>query len=230
MAEHGAHQGAAKGLETLIARLREDGVTAGRAEADRIMAEAQAQARAIVEKAEAEAAAKRETTQREVEAMRRGGEEALRAAVRDSILELKDLLTRRFAADVEKTIAGAMRETELLEKMILAVVGRARAVAGVDKAAEIEMVLPRSLVGLDDLRRKPEELKVGSLSHFAAAEAAEMLREGVTFSRAEDEADGIRVILVDRGVTVDLTDRAVAEEILAHLQPRFRALMEGVVS
>jgi V/A-type H+-transporting ATPase subunit E len=37
------------------------------------------------------------------------------------------------------------------------------------------------------------------------------------------------VRLVDRDVVLDLSDRAVADVILEHLQPRFRALLEGVV-
>ena len=91
------------------------------------------------------------------------------------------------------------------------------------------MELPRDVVGLDDLRRNPEELKEGSLTHFVAATAGVMLREGLVFSRAEGSQSGIRVKLLDSGVSIDLTEQAVAELLLAHLQPRFRALLEGVV-
>jgi V/A-type H+-transporting ATPase subunit E len=41
---------------------------------------------------------------------------------------------------------------------------------------------------------------------------------------------GIRIVMKDSGVVVDLTDAAVADVILRHLQPRFRAMLEGVVS
>jgi V/A-type H+/Na+-transporting ATPase subunit E len=223
MADEVSAQVTASNLEALIARLRDEGVTAGRTEAERMMSEAQARAHAIVHKAEAEAARK------EVEGLRRGGEEALRAAVRDTVLDLKDRLTRRFAEDVGKTVSSAMRDEEMLKKMILAIVGRAREEGGVDQSADVEVILPRSVVGLDELRRKPEELREGTLTHYVVATAGEMLREGVRFGRAEDDAEGIRVKLHDRGVTVDITDQAVAEAILEHLQPRFRALMEGVV-
>jgi V/A-type H+-transporting ATPase subunit E len=33
----------------------------------------------------------------------------------------------------------------------------------------------------------------------------------------------------ERDVTLDLSDRAVAALLLQHLQPRFRAILEGVV-
>jgi V/A-type H+-transporting ATPase subunit E len=41
--------------------------------------------------------------------------------------------------------------------------------------------------------------------------------------------NGLRVRLVDKEVILDLSDRAVADAILEHLQPRFRALLEGIV-
>jgi V/A-type H+-transporting ATPase subunit E len=57
-----------------------------------------------------------------------------------------------------------------------------------------------------------------------------MLRAGVTIARSEGDAGGIRIVLLDSGLQVDLTDGAVAGVILRHLQPRFRALLEGVVN
>lgn len=229
MADEVSAQVTASNLEALIARLREEGVTAGRTEADRLVSDAQAKAHAIVHKAEAEARAKLEAARKEVEGLRRGGEDALRAAARDTVLELKDTLTRRFAEDVGKTVSGAMHDEEMLKKMILAIVGRAREDGGVDQSEEIELILPRSVAGLDELRRKPEELREGTLTHYVAAMAGEMLRAGVSFGRAEDGAEGLRARLHDRGVTVDITDKAVADALLEHLQPRFRALLEGVV-
>ncbi len=217
------------GVEALITRLRDEGVCAGRTEAERIVAEAQAHAREILEKAEAQARTLRETARKEAEALQRAGEDALRIAVRDTLLDLKGQISQRFAAEVGKTVSSVMRDDELLRRMILAVASRTRTEAGIDRATDVVIELPRHAVGLDELRRNPEELVEGSLTHFAAATAAEMLRAGVTFTRQEGEEAGIRLHLQDRGVSVDLTDEAVADLLLAHLQPRFRALLEGVV-
>lgn len=230
MADRAPAPTTAAGVEALLARLRDEGVGAGRAEAERLVSEARARARTIVETAEAEAKARLAAARAETDSHRRAGEEALAMAARDTVLDLKDQLARRFAADVGKTVSDIMRDDDMLRRMILEIVGRARTEAAVDGAGPAEVILPRSVAGLDDLRRKPEELREGTLTHFVAASAAAMLRDGVRFGRAEDDAEGIRVALGERGVTVDLTDRAVAEAILAHLQPRFRALMEGVVT
>lgn len=229
MAEHPQAQQTASGVEALIARLREEGVSAGRGEAERLVADAQAQARAIIGKAEAEAKAKIAAASSEADKLRRGGEDALRVAMRDTVLDLKSRLSQKFADDIFRAVSSATRDEDLLKQMILAVVGRARAEAKLDDTAQVEVILPRAAVGLDELRRKPEELREGSLAGFVAASTGALLREGVTFGRADDEEGGIRVVLGERGVTVDLTDKAVADVLLSHLQPRFHALLEGVV-
>lgn len=230
MASTSSAQTTASGLDALVARLRDEGVSAGRAEAERLVADAQARAHRILEKAEAESKTMVAAAQRESEALRRAGEQALRVAARDAVLDLKDQLERRFAADVGKSVSNALRDEELLKRMILEAVGRARTEGAVDRASQVEVTLPREAVGLDDLRRKPEELREGTLAHFVAASAGAMLREGVTFLGAEDDAGGIRLKLTDRAVSLDLSDQAVAQAILMHLQPRFRALLEGVVT
>lgn len=220
----------ASGIEELIGRLRREGVEEGEAEASRMLADAETKARDILQKAEAKATAMRDAARDEADRTRKSGEEALRAAMRDAVLELKDDLARRFAEQVGGTVSDMTRDDEMLKAMILAVAARARTDSGAEAAKEMEVILPRSAVGLDQLRKNPEELKEGTLSHFVASEAREMLREGITFSRAEDDAAGLRLVLKDNGMEVDLTDRAVASVILRHLQPRFRALLEGVVS
>lgn len=225
----GKEQATAAGIEALIARLRQEGVDEGRAEAERIVDEAERRARVLVEKAEAAAASVRKAASEEADRLRMGGEQALKVAMRDTVLELKQILTVQFADQVRGAVSTTAGDEDLLKKMILAVASRARDESALDTAAALEIVLPRSAVGLEDLRRNPEDLREGSLSHFAAAAASEMLRKGVTFTRSRDESEGIRVVLSDDGVTLDLTDHAIAEVILRHLQPRFRALLEGVV-
>ena len=221
---------ASAGIEALIERLKNEGVAEGRDTAERLIEEAEARARTIIEEAEAEARVMHDTATRDAEKTRRGGEEALRIAMRDAVLELKQGLADHFARQVEGTVSTLMRDDEMLKGMILAVAGRAREEADMDASAGLDVALPRSLVSLDDLRRKPEELREGSLSHFAGAAAAEMLRAGVEFFRSGDDRGGIRVTLKDEGVVVDLSEAAVAEVILRHLQPRFRALLENVVN
>jgi len=229
MAEHPQAHQTASGVEALISRLREEGVSAGRGEAERLAADAQARAREILGTAEAEAKAKVAEARHEADKLRRAGEDALRVAMRDTVLDLREQIAQKFAADIVRAVSSATRDEELLKRMIVAVAARARDEGNLDEADEAEVILPRAAVGLDELRRQPEELREGSLASFVAASTGSILREGVTFGRADDEEGGIRAVLGDRGVTIDLTDKALADVLLSHLQPRFRALLEGVV-
>ncbi|MDH3771211.1 MAG: hypothetical protein OET79_09555, partial [Nitrospirota bacterium] len=147
---------------------------------------------------------------------------------RDTILKLRAQITSRLDDEVTRLLSEATADPELLKQMILEIVGRARKGANVDAEKKVEIILPETVVGLEDLRQKPEELKEGSLTHFVVAAAGDMLRKGVAFTSAPGFG-GIKLRLVDSNVEIDLTDQAIAGALLEHLQPRFRAVMEGIV-
>ncbi|MGB5299584.1 MAG: hypothetical protein WBN48_12725, partial [Thiogranum sp.] len=183
----------------------------------------------IVQEAEARAAQLLDNARKETGMLRKGGEEALHIAMRDTVLHLKAQLTERFNAEVRRLIAVAMDQQDFLRQLILEVAGRAREQAGLDAGQPVKVLLPRALVGLEELRRKPLELREGSLSHFVLSVAGNVLAEGVTFGVAEEEIRGIRLYLENKNVQIDITDEAVAALLLQHLQPRFRAILEGTV-
>ena len=149
--------------------------------------------------------------------------------MRDLVLDLKAQLVRRFSEDVRRLVRERMIDRDLLERMILEVVGRMREEIEIDEAEPLEVILPREVVGLEDLRRRPEELEEGALSSFIYGLQGRLLRDGVQFTVADEPQAGIRVRLLDRDINIDMTDEAVAALLLEHLQPRFRAIMEGVV-
>jgi len=218
------------GIDALINRLKKEGADEGRAEAQKLIAEAEARAADILAKADATAKSRTDDAAQESDRLKRSGKEALKVAMRDAVLELKDGLSARFAQRVRGTIAKLSAGDDVLKRMILAVASRARDEVGVDNARELEVILPRAVIALDELRLNPREMREGSLGQFALQSAVDMLRAGVTFGRSSDDVGGIRIVLKDSGVVVDLTDAAVADVILRHLQPRFRAMLEGVVS
>ena len=230
MTEATVQQPISSGIDALIQRLKQEGADEGRAEAQKLVTDAEARVRELLAQAEAKAKHRTDAAAQEADRLKRAGEEALKLAMRDAVLELKEDLSSRFAQQVQGAVGKLSTDEEVLKSMILAVANRARGGAGIDNAKQLEIILPRTVVGLDELRANPRELRDGALSQFALASVADMLRAGVTFTRASDDAGGIRVALKDTGVLVDLTDAAVAAVILRHLQPRFRALLEGVVS
>lgn len=219
----------AAGIDALITRLRDEGVARGRAEAARIEEEAKQRAASLRREAEAEAERVRAEARQEAAALKTAGEDALRLAMRDTVLELKALLTREVNEKVHRLITTELEREAFLRQLILEVAGRGRDEAGLEAGDAMEVVLPHELVSIEELRRNPLELREGSLSHFVLAVASEVLGAGVRFTVAEDDASGIRIRLQDKHVEIDLTDEKVAALILAHLQPRFRAILEGTV-
>lgn len=228
MNEQDQAQDGAAGVKALIDRLRNEGVSAGRSEADRIVAEAQERANDVVAKAEAKAKQMVDRAKKETDALKAAGDDALEVAARDTILKLRGQIASRLDDEVTRLLSEATADPELLKQMILEIAGRARKGANVDAEKKVEIILPETVVGLEDLRQKPEELKEGSLTHFVVAAAGDMLRKGVEFTSAPGFG-GIKLRLVDSNVEIDLTDQAIAGALLEHLQPRFRAVMEGIV-
>ena len=217
------------GVDALITRLREEGVSAGRHEADRLLADARSQAQQILDKANAEARQHLDAAHKEADAYRSAGEEALKTAMRDAILGMKADLMEGFSTDLERMVSLELKDPNILKQMILAVAGRVRDGAGVSEEDDLEIIMPAAVVGLEELRNHPEKLEKGPLTRFALGLAGEMLREGVTLSSSDDVPAGIQVQIKDKSVVLDLTEKAVASLLLQHLQPRFRAVLEGIV-
>ena len=217
----------ASGVDTLIARLRDEGVASGRTQAEQIVQEAQEQADSIVEQAQAQAERIISQAREEAENLKRAGHQALEVAFRDTNLALKTQLNQKFTGEVQRLVGDETQKPEMLKKLILEVAGRTQ--EGVAQAQQVEVLLPTKVAGLEEISRNPEELEQGILTHFVKLIDLDMLREGVSFGIAKDNQGGLRVRLVDQEVVLDLSDRAIADMILEHLQPRFRALLEGIV-
>ena len=217
----------ASGIDTLIARLREEGVANGRNQAEQLVKEAQDQADYIIKQAQTQADQIVNQAREEAKNLERGGNEALKVAFRDTLLTLKSQLTQQFTGEVQRLVGVQTQELELLEKLILEVAGRVK--EETEQAQQVEVLLPSKVSGLEELSQNPEELEQGILTHFVKLINQDMLREGVSFGIAKDQQNGLRLRLVDQEVVLDLSDRAIAETLLEHLQPRFRALLEGIV-
>jgi V/A-type H+-transporting ATPase subunit E len=217
------------GVNNLIRRLREEGVSEGKTEADRIIAEARARAAQIIKEAEQKAEQVTTEARREAEAFTTGGEDALRIAMRDTILALKGQLSDLVSDQVKRLISREMQQEDFLIRLILEVAGKVRSQSGLDKEKNVEVLLPTSLVGIEDLRKNPLELREGTLSHFIVSVANDVLREGFVLRNDDGIESGIRLYLKDKDVLIDLSDESVASVLLEHLQPRFRAILEGMV-
>ncbi len=122
-----------------------------------------------------------------------------------------------------------MAPEPFMEKLILQLVGRVRDESGMDEQDKISIKLPEDLINIDDLRKNPEQLKEGTMAHFVLSVMASLFKEGISYHPSGNINAGLKVYMNEGNVEVDLTDEAISAVLLEHLQPRFRALLEGVV-
>jgi V/A-type H+-transporting ATPase subunit E len=215
------------GVQALIDRLRDQGVAAGRQEAERITSEARHQAHRILEDARAEAERIRAGAKKDAEAEQAAAREAMKLAARDAVLGVRNELGTRFAGHVRRMIGDELGDPEFVRRLIMELVDRV--VPERQAGEKVRILLPEDLVSIEELRLKPEEIRQGTLAHFVLTASRDLLEEGVELLPGEPGGAGIRVRFAERDLEVDLGERAVSELLLRHLQPRFRALLEGVI-
>ena len=217
------------GVENLIQRLRDQGVEAGQERAEKIVLDAQKRAEWVLDEAKLEAQQIIAEAKKQSDALRIAGEDALKLATRDALLKLRDTLLGSFSKEVKRVVGQKMDQEVFLERLILQLAGKVREDLDLDAKENISMFLPNNPVGVDELKNNPDELKVGTLTHFTAAIAADMLRKGVSIQVSDDVSGGLSVRLKDDDMVVDFTDETLSALLLEHLQPRFRTLLQGIV-
>jgi len=217
------------GVENLIQRLRDQGVAAGQERAESIVLDAQKRAEWIIEEAELEAQQLLDKAKKQSDALRTAGEDALKLATRDALLKLRDTLLGSFSKEVKRVVGQKMEQDAFLERLILQLAGKVREQLDLESKENISIFLPSNAVGVDELKNNPEEMNVGTLTHYTAAIAADMLREGVSVQVSGDVSKGLSVRLEDDDMVVDFTEETISALLLEHLQPRFRTLLQGIV-
>jgi V/A-type H+-transporting ATPase subunit E len=213
----------ASGVQQLIDQLRNDGVVKGRNEGDALVAAARQEAMRILDEAKHDAERTRSAALAETESLRKNAEDAVRLAMRDAVIALNESLRNDFANKVRRLVSHSMQDRSFLEKLILEVARRAMPE---EAGKSMEILLPNNVATSEELKKNPQDLAENSLSRFVLQLSSDVLREGLTFVSAADDRPGLRIQLKDEDVEIDLTDETVADLLMAHLSPRFRALME----
>jgi V/A-type H+/Na+-transporting ATPase subunit E len=215
-----------QGVESLIGRLRDEGIAHGRSQAEAIITDAQKQAADIVAKTRQDADTILLNARQEAGKVKAAGEDAIRLAMRDTLLSLEGEVVNVFRNRLRRLVKETLENSDFLQRLILAIASK----AAPPENERLELLLPTEIVSLEDLRRKPEEVKPGTLMHFVSTLGDGMLREGLTFGVSDDGQAGIRVQFIDQDVRLDLTESAISELMLKHMLPRFRALLRGAVA
>jgi V/A-type H+/Na+-transporting ATPase subunit E len=211
---------AARGVDRLISRLRDDGVRAGQEESQRIIGEAEARAARIVQDATKEAETIRTKAREEAQALEQVTKGALHMAGRDAMLELRNEVRNAFEQYVRRLVIQSTADPEFIRSLVLILAGDA-----VDKHIrdkETHVYLSKAILeneGTPEMRQKS--------THFLKALSSELLRKGITLIPSDDVRGGARVRLVHEQVEIDLSDQAITELLIRHLSPRIREIMSG---
>jgi V/A-type H+-transporting ATPase subunit E len=213
-----------RGIQELIDELREKGVNAGKEESSRLVEDAENRAAWILEQAEAEAAEIRSKAEKDAAFIRKSGADALEMAYRDIRMKLRDELSRQFARQLSKLVVQELKDPQTLKQLLVSAAARSKLP---DEPARI--VLPERAIGLEELRSDPSQLQGGPLIEMVSEVARELFSQGVEIGTDGRGRAGVSVSFRDGEINVDLTDQALVDLLLGHLQPRFRAILEGVV-
>lgn len=105
-------------IEAFVEKLQAEGVEAGRAEAERIRAEAEKKAAALLHEAETRAHAILDKATAECRVLRTRTETELRLAARDTVVRLRETLARALRAVLDSAVKTKLAEPAFIEHVL----------------------------------------------------------------------------------------------------------------
>ncbi|MEO0459886.1 MAG: hypothetical protein AAF219_03510 [Myxococcota bacterium] len=212
------------GVQALIDRLRSDGVEAGQQAADKIESQAKHQAAVLVAEARKQADSIVAQARDEARKLTETSKDALKTAMRDSVLRFSNDIMQQLENRVERLVSEQMVDTDFLRALIRELVVRNSTV--LDRAERYEVSVPMTVMGVEELKNDPAALG-DDLSGFAKQIASAVARDGIELGT--HRGSGLRVLIREQGLEIDFSAQAVADLVMQHLRPRFRALMMGII-
>jgi V/A-type H+-transporting ATPase subunit E len=213
------------GVQELIDKLRDQGITEGQREAEQIIDEAHSKASELLLQAQKDIDALLAEARQKIETEQKASHEAIRTAFRDSEIALRSKLRDAFSSHLKRLVSLELKDKDFINQLILAIA----TIKGsqIDPSASIEILLPAKLFEMDaDNLRLNKEGKE-QLRHLVLGINNEMLREGIELLPSSDIKGGIKVRLVGEDMEIDLTDETISNLLLKYLLPRYREIISG---
>lgn len=220
-----------QGIETLIERLKQDGVNAGKEEAENLMSIAQTKANELLNNAQSKAKALIDEAHQTILQEKKAAEDALQLAAQNMRLELRQILMDRFTQEVKRLVHKELDNEDMIRQLILMIATDATKQLEAFKAKNITIQLPEKVLDFNEIRKDPALLDKDPLKTLVQSLTQQMLKTGMNVKINPDSQNsaGIKINLVDEEIVLDLTEEAVSSLLVKHMQPRFRALLEGLL-
>lgn len=135
----------AEELQQLLEKIQHDGVEKANAEAATILAKAKADAAAILKDAESKAAAFRAQAETDAKAFEERAQKTISQAARDTVLEVKDAISRMLEKLLAKDVAAALADPSEAAKLALAAVNELGSNADVAAGEKLAAALKAQL-------------------------------------------------------------------------------------
>lgn len=178
-------------LQKLTEQLYEEGLSKGRSDADKLVADAQSKAKAIVAEAEAKAAAIVAEAQKSAEELTKNTMTEISLAGRQAVAKLKSEINNMIVADtVSKAVSAATLDAAFVKEMLLAV-------AKNWNGASTDIVSLAALLPAD---------KQAELDKVFAAATKELLAAGVEVSYSKNVKSGFKIGAKDGGYYISFAD------------------------
>ncbi len=196
-------------LKELIEKIKKDGVETAESKASGIVKDAEAKAAEIISKANNDAAQITAKAKEDAVKSEQTGEEALKQAGRDLVLNLQTQITDLFNVIIKDEVASAMDEKVLGETIVKLI----SAWKGDDSKIQV-------LVSEKDLDKVEKNLK---------AKLADKIKKGFEVKASKNLDAGFLVSEKDGSAYHNFSAEGIAEVLSDYLNPRLAALVSDGV-
>ncbi len=197
-------------IESFVTKLKEEGVEAGKAEAERIRADARADADKTIAEAKAEAERLVASAGEEAEQLLAKAKADLALAVRDTVARLRAQLEAILTDVLANGSTEALRDPAIIAEAIVAIVK-----AHADQAAAGEL----SASVQDELKAKIEKQAMSGL--------AEAVKDGAvrkSLISGGQEVPGFAYTV--SGATIEVDPQSAVEHLMDMVNPKLRSLIQ----
>ena len=196
-----------KKLQELTEKLYEEGLSKGRAEAERLVAEAEQKAKALVEEAEQKAAAIVKAAEQKAAEIKKNNETEVALATRGAVAALKENIANLVVAkSTTEAVHAATIDPTFVKEMLL---GIAKGWNG--EKVELAVALPA------DMKAKFEAEAEGAVKA--------LLAEGIEVGYSEKVKSGFKVAPKDGGYYISFTDEDFAALLGEYLKEKITKIL-----